>query len=105
MADWGGSEAKPFTTEAELACGQSMGEMQPQVDAKFALALGDNFYSHGISSDVTDSRFNNTFENAFPSPNLMTDGFFRVVAGNHDHAGLRQRLKEVALRGFLVVFH
>ena len=36
---------------------------------------------------ILDPRFENTFEKAFPSPNLQTDDFFRVVAGNHDHYG------------------
>ena len=34
-----------------------------------------------------DPRFENTFEKAFPSPNLQGTDYFRVVAGNHDHIG------------------
>ena len=87
MADWGGSEVSPYTTGGELGCGVVMGTMTPQVDAKFALAVGDNFYSHGVPGNEHDPRFENTFEKAFPSPNLQADDFFRVVAGNHDHLG------------------
>jgi hypothetical protein len=51
MGDWGGSEDKPYTTGGELGCGKQMGSLTPLVDAKFALALGDNFYYHGVPGD------------------------------------------------------
>jgi hypothetical protein len=87
MADWGGDDKVPYTTGGELGCAKQMGALTPLVDAKFALAIGDNFYYHGIPGNEHDPRFENTFEKAFPSPNLQTDDFFRVVAGNHDHYG------------------
>ena len=39
-----------------------MGIVGQQMNAKFALAVGDNFYSTGISTDVHDQRFKSTFE-------------------------------------------
>merc|ERR1719201_2516370 len=65
-----------------------MNTVAGQLNAKFALALGDNFYSSGVKS-VTDSRFEHTFEQCFTGESLSADtGFkFHVVAGNHDHRG------------------
>ena len=66
MADWGGTEKAPFTTGGELGCGVAMNNMTEAKNAKFALAIGDNFYSHGIGGDVSDARFLETFEKGFP---------------------------------------
>ena len=37
----------------------------------FALALGDNFYSHGIGTDCHDPRFVNTFEKVYSGAALQ----------------------------------
>ena len=76
---------------------EGMGKVAQELGAKFALAIGDNFYSHGITAnsghgctgDEHSPRFAHTFENVFTSPNLQASaGFeFFVVAGNHDHGG------------------
>ena len=64
-----------------------MGKVAGERSSRFAMALGDNFYSLGIRTDETDMRFEHTFENVFTSPNLMGDDYFRVLLGNHDHYG------------------
>lgn len=97
MGDWGGVEAPPWTTAAEISTAKGMGQLASQLGSKFALAIGDNFYSHGITAasghgctgDEHSPRFANTFENVFTAPSLQADaGFeFFVVAGNHDHGG------------------
>eukprot|EP00937_MAST-01D_sp_MAST-1D-sp2_P005099 g5099.t1 len=87
MGDWGGSGSSPFTTSAEIATAAGMGKVASDVNAKFALALGDNFYSSGIHGDEHDARFQQTFENVFTADSLQAENFFRVVAGNHDHNG------------------
>ena len=85
-ADWGGSEKAPYTTPEELSTAAAMEAAAAKTDVAFALALGDNFYSHGVTSEF-DSRFENTFEKAFPGSHLQGDDFFRVLVGNHDHYG------------------
>lgn len=87
MGDWGGSESKPYTTSGEIATAKGMGEVGAAVNSKFALALGDNFYSHGIGTDEHDQRFKSTFEDVFTADALKAEDYFRVVAGNHDHHG------------------
>merc|ERR1711871_434727 len=86
MGDWGGSEPPPYTTAEEKTTAQGMGKVLGAQSAAYALALGDNFYSHGVTSEF-DSRFQNTFENVFTADSLQGDDYFRVVAGNHDHNG------------------
>lgn len=96
MADWGGAETAPFTTAGEISTAAGMESIAahgiPGADAAvakphFAIAVGDNFYSHGIGGDCHDPRFENTFEKVFDGPNLQDPFTFHVVAGNHDHYG------------------
>ena len=47
--------------------------------------MGDNFYGAGIKGDDHAKRFKDTFEDAFPEPELMIPWY--VIAGNHDHGG------------------
>ena len=65
-----------------------MGIVGQQINAKFSLAVGDNFYDSGIRTDVHDQRFQSTFEKVFVQPHLQGPDFkFHVIAGNHDHGG------------------
>lgn len=88
MGDWGGQGSSPYTTSEEVSTAKAMDAAAKDLSAKFALALGDNFYSSGVTS-VDDSRFDKTFEQCFSGPSLQSSsGFkFHVVAGNHDHRG------------------
>ena len=47
--------------------------------------MGDNFYSSGIHGDDHAKRFKDTFEDAYPEPELQLPWY--VIAGNHDHGG------------------
>lgn len=88
MGDWGGSETAPYTTSAEIQTASGMQKLAEETGAAHALALGDNFYSHGIHGDAHDPRFQHTFEDVFTGKNLQHPSFsFHVVAGNHDHLG------------------
>lgn len=97
MGDWGGSQDAPYTTPGEISTAAGMdliagvgvpGVQLPSTGLPhFALALGDNFYSHGIPGDCHDPRFTNTFEKVFTGKHLQSPFEFKVVAGNHDHLG------------------
>lgn len=86
MGDWGGSEIYPYTTQEEVTTAGGMGKVLSEENSSFALALGDNFYTHGIKNEF-DSRFEHTFENVFTHEALQGEDFFRVLVGNHDHYG------------------
>jgi len=84
MADWGGVDHTPYTTQAELATAAGMGKVAASMNASFSLAVGDNFYYSGVHS-VDSARFQDTFENVFTADSLRIP--FYMAAGNHDHYG------------------
>eukprot|EP00047_Mylnosiga_fluctuans_P005924 m.243654 g.243654 ORF g.243654 m.243654 type:complete len:323 (+) comp14281_c0_seq1:457-1425(+) len=85
VGDWGGQTRTPFTTETQLAVAAGMGKVAADINAHFVIALGDNFYSYGIDTDVTDPRFRVTFENVYTDASLQIPWY--VVLGNHDYQG------------------
>ena len=72
VGDWGGQVTPPYTTAAELATAKQMGPLAASMNSSFTLALGDNFYDHGIPTDVNDQRFKSTFEDVFTAQSLFT---------------------------------
>ncbi len=64
LGDWGGQESSPYYTTAEKEVADVMGKKAQEINAKFVMALGDNFYTKGVQ-DVTDLRFKETFEVLF----------------------------------------
>lgn len=84
IADWGGIPIWPYVSPDELSVAVQMAKISAEVDAKFVLAYGDNFYEDGVK-DVNDKRFTETFENVFSQTSLQIPWY--VVAGNHDHRG------------------
>jgi tartrate-resistant acid phosphatase type 5 len=85
-ADWGGLPVWPWVTPAQRGVAAAMGRVAEAEHSAFCLSLGDHFYFHGVRS-AEDKRWRRTFERPFSAPALKAPGFFRVVAGNHDHAG------------------
>jgi len=92
VGDWGGLTDVVPTTAVEKHNALSMAAVSKALDpdeaiARFALLVGDNFYSSGIQGDESSWRFNATFENAFPESHEELRIPFYAVAGNHDHKG------------------
>lgn len=56
LGDWGGLPFFPYTTPSEEAVAHAMGVIAKNLNTSFQLALGDNFYYHGVQS-VDDPRF------------------------------------------------
>lgn len=61
IGDWGGTEIPPYYTPAERTLARVMGEKAQEIGSDFTVAMGDNFYSHGVKN-VDDPRFKETFE-------------------------------------------
>jgi len=72
IGDWGAKGAKKIAGY--------MGDHDPE----WLLAIGDNFYSDGVSG-VDDPQFKNKFEDTFTADTLQVPWY--VVAGNHDYYG------------------
>ena len=60
LGDWGGFQDFPYTTPSEIAVAEAMGQIGKRLNTSFQLALGDNFYYHGVQS-VDDPRFKVSF--------------------------------------------
>lgn len=86
VADWGGLPVWPYTTPAQRKVAAALGNIAEAHDSAFALSLGDHFYYHGVRS-ADDPRWRRTFERVYTHDALRYDGFWRAVAGNHDHLG------------------
>lgn len=85
MGDWGGLPIVPYYSPFEKATASAMAQVAKYNHSKYIFALGDNFYYDGVAN-VSDPRFQETFENVFNQQSLIDiDWFF--VAGNHDHNG------------------
>eukprot|EP00992_Anisonema_acinus_P014371 TRINITY_DN9242_c0_g1_i1.p1 TRINITY_DN9242_c0_g1~~TRINITY_DN9242_c0_g1_i1.p1 ORF type:complete len:350 (+),score=100.54 TRINITY_DN9242_c0_g1_i1:57-1052(+) len=85
VGDWGGTDHSPYTEPGEVAAAKGMGQVAKDHNSKFVVALGDNFYFHGIQTDCHDGRFKKTFEDVYTAESLQTPWY--ITAGNHDHKG------------------
>lgn len=61
LGDWGGQPEPPYYTPAQKYVASQMGKKAAEINSKFTIALGDNFYHFGVK-DVDDPRFKATFE-------------------------------------------
>lgn len=84
LGDWGGDSDATPVNQAESCVATGMGTVASSLQAEFVLALGDNFYSGGITTK-NENRFQSTFENVFTSSSLQVDWW--AIGGNHDHDG------------------
>jgi tartrate-resistant acid phosphatase type 5 len=84
LGDWGGAPLiGSLPDQRKTAVG--MGQVAKELDAKFVIALGDNFYRTGVST-VASKRFDMTFESVYTESSLLTIPWY-VIGGNHDHHG------------------
>lgn len=91
LADWGGQEDWPMTTEAQLSCAATMSRVGQQLNTQFVVSAGDNFYETGLQGPATSlsvqSRFKITWGDVYQSFGILSRMPWYVVAGNHDWEG------------------
>ena len=75
-----GKDTTPYYTQGQYATAAGMDKIAQKLDASFVLAVGDNFYSNGVTVE-TDPRFGETFESVYNQASLQKPWY--VVAGNH----------------------
>ena len=85
IGDWGGKELFPYWTQGQKEAAEGMSKVSTQINSKFVVALGDNFYHKGVTKP-TSFRFDWTFERVYHQPSLQEIPWY-VIGGNHDHYG------------------
>ena len=87
LGDWGGGDKQPSqaTLPDQLDDASGMARYAREHGGlDFVVGVGDNFYPAGVT-DVHDTRFLETFENAYAQAELRVPWWH--LAGNHDHRG------------------
>ncbi len=90
FGDWG---RQGESDQREVA--EQMGIAAQNVGARFVIAVGDNFYEHGVAS-LTDDHWQKSFENVYTAPSLQVP--WHVILGNHDYHGNCEAQLEYARR-------
>lgn len=86
LGDWGGADAPHYTTDSQCESGHGLNTIAKKYNIDTILAVGDNFYHHGVTFQDRDKRFARTFNDVYNGPALQKAKFY-AVAGNHDHRG------------------
>jgi tartrate-resistant acid phosphatase type 5 len=77
FGDWGrNGEQDQRDVAAQMAVAAK------DMDAKFIISVGDNFYEDGVKS-VDDPQWQTSFEKVYSAPSLQVP--WRVILGNHDY--------------------
>jgi len=79
FGDWGrNGEQDQRDVAAQMAVAAK------DMDSKFIISVGDNFYENGVSS-VDDPQWQTSFEKVYSAPSLRIP--WQVILGNHDYHG------------------
>jgi len=79
VGDWGRNGEKD-----QMDVARQMGIAAQAMDAKFVVAVGDNFYEDGVKS-VDDPQWQSSFEKVYTAASLQVP--WRAILGNHDYHG------------------
>jgi tartrate-resistant acid phosphatase type 5 len=77
IGDWG---RRGERDQMEVA--EQMGKAAKNINAKFVIAVGDNFYESGVAG-VEDKHWKQSFENVYTAPSLQVPWY--AILGNHDY--------------------
>lgn len=86
IGDWGGAGingGKDYHKTNELAVAKQLGKTAKELDAKWVINTGDNFYYCGVQN-ITDEQFKIDFEDVFTDESLNIPWY--GILGNHDYA-------------------
>ncbi len=89
LGDWGRDTPEQHHVAA------AMGRAAAEVRSDFVLAIGDNFYSDGVTS-VDDPLWQSVFEGVYTHPALQVPWY--ALLGNHDYRGNPQAQIDYAAR-------
>ncbi|EKX51282.1 hypothetical protein GUITHDRAFT_103199 [Guillardia theta CCMP2712] len=74
-----------------------MAQVAEKTGVQFVLAVGDNFYFHGVQ-DVNDPLFDSVWRDRFNQPSMNVPWY--VTLGNHDHYGNPEAQIDYSKAGF-----
>ena len=79
LGDWGRGGGRH-----QVAVARAMGEAAAQIDSRYVISVGDNFYPDGVQS-TDDPQWRTSFEAVYTAPSLQTP--WLAALGNHDYRG------------------
>lgn len=79
FGDWG-----TRGSSSQLRIAAAMADAAAACDARYVVALGDNFYADGVAS-ISDPHWQESFEQVYTQPSLQVPWY--PILGNHDHNG------------------
>jgi len=82
IGDWGCVPIGGYHEQDEIIVAKQFAKTAEQINARFILNTGDNFYYCGVHSK-TDAMWNTTFENIFTEQSTMVTWWGAL--GNHDY--------------------
>ena len=82
LGDWGCVPIGGYHERDEIVVARQFASAAEDVNARFILNPGDNFYYCGVHSK-DDSMWNSTFESVFTEPSTMVPWY--TALGNHDY--------------------
>eukprot|EP01059_Diplonema_ambulator_P016803 TRINITY_DN28781_c0_g1_i1.p1 TRINITY_DN28781_c0_g1~~TRINITY_DN28781_c0_g1_i1.p1 ORF type:complete len:342 (+),score=140.38 TRINITY_DN28781_c0_g1_i1:39-1028(+) len=82
IGDWGGVNLGSYQEVAEKAVAAQLEKTASDLDAKFVINTGDNFYYCGVSN-VSDPLFKTDFEDVFTAASTHVPWY--SILGNHDY--------------------
>ena len=82
IGDWGCVPIGGYHEQDELIVARTFQQAATELDARFVLNTGDNFYYCGVHNK-TDAMWDSTFENVFTAESMMVPWY--GCLGNHDY--------------------
>ena len=79
FGDWGRNGEQD-----QMDVARQMAIAAKDLDAKFIISVGDNFYNNGVAS-TDDPQWQSSFEKVYSAPSLQVP--WHVALGNHDYHG------------------
>jgi acid phosphatase len=79
VGDWGRNGH-----DSQHSVATQMGKTAAEMDSRFTVSVGDNFYEDGVTS-TDDPQWQSSFEQIYTAPALQRP--WKVILGNHDYRG------------------
>lgn len=86
LGDYGGFPSPWYHTPYQTSAAKLLNQVSNLENSQFTLAIGDNFYYHGVK-DIYDPAWYHVWDSMYTSSSLQKPWY--GILGNHDHMGNR----------------